>query len=356
MVYRKEDDGILRHVVDEEQVVEPEIFLPILPTCLINGAKGIGTAYSTFIPNYNPKDICKWLRNRLEGRDLPRIIPWYRGFRGNISIKNKLSKVDETGLDIDELEDYAEDKEESSTVVGVMSRLSMVTSGNMDAVGNKITITELPIGCWTLTYKRFLEQLQEKKEIADHISLSEHDTVHFEIFGYKDTPNAKNLKLTRCYGLTNMKLLNERRMPESFAGAEAILEYFFKWRLPYYQKRKEYLLEKLGKEIEDLDHQVRFLVAVNEKRLILNERPLTEVYADMEKLDIGKYVLDKFKAKSFTKDKADKLRKKYEEKLQEMRMLKERRIEEMWLENLAEFEKEYDKYYGIRKAKIVIEK
>lgn len=37
-------------------------YMPILPTVLINGADGIGTGWSTTIPNYNPRDIMANLR------------------------------------------------------------------------------------------------------------------------------------------------------------------------------------------------------------------------------------------------------------------------------------------------------
>jgi DNA topoisomerase-2 len=36
--------------------------MPILPSVLVNGAEGIGTGWSTFIPNYNPCDIVANLR------------------------------------------------------------------------------------------------------------------------------------------------------------------------------------------------------------------------------------------------------------------------------------------------------
>ena len=32
-------------------------YMPILPMVLVNGSEGIGTGWSTFIPNYNPRDI-----------------------------------------------------------------------------------------------------------------------------------------------------------------------------------------------------------------------------------------------------------------------------------------------------------
>lgn len=31
--------------------------MPIVPTVLVNGAEGIGTGWSTSIPNFNPRDL-----------------------------------------------------------------------------------------------------------------------------------------------------------------------------------------------------------------------------------------------------------------------------------------------------------
>jgi hypothetical protein len=46
------------------QSIEPEWYMPILPTVLINGAHGIGTGWSTDVPCYNPREIvvsiCFW--------------------------------------------------------------------------------------------------------------------------------------------------------------------------------------------------------------------------------------------------------------------------------------------------------
>ena len=37
-------------------MVEPH-YVPILPMVLVNGAEGIGTGWSTFVPSYNPLEI-----------------------------------------------------------------------------------------------------------------------------------------------------------------------------------------------------------------------------------------------------------------------------------------------------------
>jgi DNA topoisomerase-2 len=50
---------------------------------LVNGAEGIGTGWSTNIPCFNPLDIVKNIRNRLNGTNggnFFRMIPWYKGY------------------------------------------------------------------------------------------------------------------------------------------------------------------------------------------------------------------------------------------------------------------------------------
>lgn len=42
-------------------------YMPILPTVLINGAEGIGTGWSTSVPNYNPRDVVDNIKRLLDG-------------------------------------------------------------------------------------------------------------------------------------------------------------------------------------------------------------------------------------------------------------------------------------------------
>ena len=52
---------------------------------LINGAEGIGTGWSTNIPNYNPKEIAENIKKLINGDDdLIPMHPWYRGFKVTI--------------------------------------------------------------------------------------------------------------------------------------------------------------------------------------------------------------------------------------------------------------------------------
>lgn len=58
--------------------------MPVLPLVLINGAEGIGTGWSTFIPNFNPRDVVDNLRRLIAGEQMMPMHPWYKNFTGSI--------------------------------------------------------------------------------------------------------------------------------------------------------------------------------------------------------------------------------------------------------------------------------
>lgn len=125
-IFHPNDDGLLNYLVEDGSSIEPEYFMPVIPMVLVNGADGIGTGWSTQIPNYNPIEIVENLRRMMRGEDPERMNPWFRGFRGSI-------------------ERVEQDKFKIS---GILEKLDDAT----------IEITELPIRKWTQDFKEMLEE------------------------------------------------------------------------------------------------------------------------------------------------------------------------------------------------------
>lgn len=48
-IFREEDELALKFIVEDSKQIEPEFYMPIIPMILVNGAKGIGTGWSTTI-------------------------------------------------------------------------------------------------------------------------------------------------------------------------------------------------------------------------------------------------------------------------------------------------------------------
>ena len=51
---------------------------------LVNGTSGIGTGFSTNIPNYSPVDLVVNLLRLINGQEVLPMRPWYFGFSGII--------------------------------------------------------------------------------------------------------------------------------------------------------------------------------------------------------------------------------------------------------------------------------
>lgn len=69
-LFPKHDENVLRFLFEENQRIEPEWYCPIIPMVLINGAEGIGTGWSTKVPNYNPRDIVENIRRLIRGEEM----------------------------------------------------------------------------------------------------------------------------------------------------------------------------------------------------------------------------------------------------------------------------------------------
>ena len=61
------DENLLVVRKEDNQCVEPEWYCPIIPTVLVNGCEGIGTGYSTNVPNYNPREIVANIKRLMDG-------------------------------------------------------------------------------------------------------------------------------------------------------------------------------------------------------------------------------------------------------------------------------------------------
>ena len=128
--------NLLSYLYEEGLKIEPEYYVPILPMVLVNGAEGIATGYSTLIPQFNPTDIVKQLMNKMEGKPLDKLKPWYKGYTGQFI--------------------------ESST--------GYTTEGNCfrkEGPEPILVIDELPICKWTKDYKQYLETLITSELIED---------------------------------------------------------------------------------------------------------------------------------------------------------------------------------------------
>ncbi len=390
-IFKKEDNPLLDIIIDEGNECEPVTLLPVIPLHLINGALGIGTAHSTFIPNHDPLDICAWLSAKILGFVPNDILPWYRGFTGTIKLQNrgkrksalkkdntkesdsssdnmsseKSGETDETSEEYDESDEEEFDKD---ILVDKNTKYSMVTTGKFETHGKskrsaKVIVTELPIGKATHDYAKGLTIMREKKLISGFSNYSKHDTVHFEITGMKN-PSVRKLKLTKTFGMSNMVLLDTNNRPIKYKSTEEILESFYALRLPYYQKRKDNILKQMQEEINMLNNKILFIRAVVNGIDLIKSNPNSTVEEavekgcilsiglskkaispQMEKLGFPAELLQKVALYQCTLEEMEAAQEKLDKLAADIEDLKNIPPEKLWLNDIDEFVAAYCKHY-----------
>ncbi len=400
VLFNEDDSPVLENLYDDGSKIEPVKYVPILPMVLINGTDGIGTGFRSKIPCYNPKDIYTQIKKRLELQNrgesfdpFEAIHPWYNKFDGTIEQVDAVTK------------EFNDDESVESGETGDFRKY--VAKGRYAIIGDTIRVTELPVGTWTQDYKEFIENAiteyndtdkKEKKKKDDDsaetskttkskapkkkynlpiISYDNHctdDKVNFIIKMEKGFLTSldkdevlKRFRLTKTMGTSSMYLYNNKGEIQHYRTPEEIMEEFYTIRLEFYQKRKDYLLQKMMRECIILENKVKFVQSVLDEKIKWNqpeeeiEKALEEQgmnRLDTEQFDLGivfdtrvpksgseekvsyDYLLE-MKIRSLTKEKVVALKKEYEEKRVEYDVLNKKKTTDMWLDDLREFDKQH---------------
>jgi len=220
------DFPVLRYRDDDGLPVEPEWYAPVLPMLLVNGARGIGTGYSTSIPSCNPVTLktmlVDWLHGNAEALSGP-IPPHFKGFKGTVSADGTVTGV------------YRKEKDAQAEYV----------------------VTELPPGTWTQDYREFLEKELAEGRIKDFSDTSTDMEVCIRIKGMDETTLVKSL--TEKVKLTNMHAFNSKGQITKYDSLNAILKEFAEVRLALYETRRLAQIAALKAELPYHEDVMRFL-------------------------------------------------------------------------------------------------
>ena len=235
-IFDPKDDAVLTYLDDDGRSIEPEFYMPVIPTVLVNGTEGIGTGFSCYVPPFNPDDIKKNIMSFMNGKELKKMKPWFKGFRGRIF-------EDETG--------------------------GWITEGIWQVIGTTVKVTEPPPGRWTQDYKEYLDSLVEKKMIGSFTNNSTTEDVDFVIQGYDGKDIVKDLKLQKTVRDTNMHLFHPTKGICKYDSAEAILMDFIHLRMEYYKKRKAHLIANTKKRSDMCSYRAQFVKKVVEGDIVV---------------------------------------------------------------------------------------
>lgn len=229
------DDAVLDYRHEENTQIEPVCYCPIVPFILVNGCTaGIGTGWSTFLPNYNIHDVIRNVRRWLDGEPLVELTPFYAGFKGTI-VKTGPHSFQTTGV-------FREHKDE-------------------------VHVTELPIGLWTDKYKALLDEQENSKLFKRYTNNSSVDHVSFTIKKNSATDAFDATSLSTTIKTSNIALLDEGDRVRTFGSIGDVTAYFCERRLAMYDKRKRHDVARHEEHIARMTHDLLFIHAVLDGRI-----------------------------------------------------------------------------------------
>ena len=332
-IYNVYDQPILNYLEDDGTPVEPEFYSPIIPMILVNGSKGIGTGFSTDIPQYKPQTIINYLLSKLKGKDVSKIelLPFYRGFKGTIQkvASNKF------------------------LVKGIYKILSATT----------VHITELPVGLWTDDYKEFLDKMIDKKnsilksvkEVCTEknidITITLTKGALLDLLGkvteYGCNLFEKKFRLYTTRNTGNMHLFNRYQRMTHYKTASDIIEDYYPVRLEFYRKRKEYLLKNLEAEVKVLHNKARFIeeqcddvIDLRRKKKDIIIKLLSDRKYDIVNQDKDYKYLRTMRIEQVEEENIIKLRALRDKKKEELKILQSTSIKRMWNRELKKLYRE----------------
>jgi len=307
---------------EDGEEIEPQFFLPIIPTVLLNGGSGIAVGFATNILNRHPLELIDATTEILKtGSTAIELKPWINGFFGEVK-----SQVGSSGK-------------------------SWTFSGSYTVKNtSQVEVTEIPPGFTYEKYEQYLESLVAKGVIhsyEDHSS----DRIRY-LLRFPRVQLSELLADDKLEGLLKMQeamtenitTLDETGKLRVFPSAQDLVVYFVGIRLGYYAKRKAYIIKALSREIEVLEDKVKFLQAVVDGTLSVSNQPKSELIKNLTEMTLRKvegsydYLLS-MPIYSLTSEKYREVQDKLKEKLKEKARVDATKPDAMYLQDLQELRK-----------------
>lgn len=416
LIFNIDDTPILTHQTDDGKKIEPEFYAPIIPMLLVNGTAGIGTGWSSDIEPCNPRDIVDNLRLILDGSNPKKMDPWYRYFTGQVEkiepqkylIRGSYEIIGTDTIHITDLPIGVWTENYKSFLNKLIDEAAEQTKADK-ATAKKQTSANTPVkggkggkgakgakapakGSKTAKKppakkgKKGANSRANKKKDASKsrtAKVAKSNTIGKYIKSFTESCTdvkvditivfhpgklepllasgklETQLKLSTTVKLSNMHAFDENGKIVKYESYGSILKAYAKVRLDLYQKRKDYLLDKWKKEMDQLQWKLKFIEGVISGEIVVfkngKSKKKDQVHARLEELGFPKfYDNDKAKEPSYsytdiniyklTEEEVEKLRKEIEDRKTEIKALKGKTPTDLWIAELDDFMVAYDKW------------
>ena len=319
LIYK--DFELLEHKEEEGESIEPKFFLPIVPTVLLNGSSGIAVGFASNVLNRDIKSIIDACVKVLADKNSEEIKPSLNGFTG----------------------EFVQDLENNKRWI-IRGKFSKVNTST-------IKISELPPSMTYERYEEILDKLVDDKLITSSDDNCK-DNIDYTIkFTRADLEKLYDDKLVKLLKLEEssteiFSTLDEFGKLMIFENTKDIIKYFVNFRLKYYHKRKQFLIDKMNRELKVLSNRGRFIKAIIDGKLKVNNVAKALIIEGIELMGLDKiddsydYLL-RMPIYSLTKEMYEKIKEDFLSKKEEIKILEATDPKDMYLLDLTELKKKF---------------
>jgi len=319
LIYK--DSDLLEFKEEEGESIEPHYFLPIIPMVLINGSSGIAVGFAMNILNRDIKSVTEACINTLKGKGITEIKPSINEFSG----------------------EFIQDIENNKRWIirGKFQRVNTST----------VRITELPPSMTYEKYEAILDKLCDDKVIVSYDNNCKDNIDYVIKFTRAELEKITDEKLIKIFKLEEysteiFSTLDEFGKLKIFENTSDIIRYFVNFRLEYYHKRKEFMLNKMRHDLKVLSNRGRFIKAILDEKLKVNNVSKPDIIKGIEEMNLeqidGNYdYLLRMPIYSLTKELFEKLKADFTAKKEEIKVLEETDPKDMYLLDLDELKKKF---------------
>lgn len=272
------DNDLLNEQWQEGVKIEPQFYLPIVPTILLNVIEGIAVGFSSSIINRNPIEVCEATKLAIRGEDITdiKITPYYKGLQGEWRLVN-----------------------------GIYEH-----HGYMDVINDTtVHITAIPANQTFDSYENHLNWLVQSDYIKGWTNYTKKDKILYELTFDKDVL-AQEIAKDKLY----FKLQMFTRMPKEnitvidfdnkvrrYDTVGEVIQSFVNWRLDYYKKRQQKMIADLQAQIKWYEAVSKFIQLVIDEVIVLHKMSTKQVKDILDEHEIIHDVL-KIAVSKLTKD------------------------------------------------------
>nr|CCD13796.1 unnamed protein product [Trypanosoma congolense IL3000] len=326
LLFPSEDDPLLDYVVEEDQQVEPNHYVPIVPLLLCNGSVGIGFGFASNIPPFHPLDVTAAVRAMINGESaktvVRRLVPWAVGFQGEIR----------------------RGPEDEFIAVGSYNYCK----------GNRVHVTELPWTCSVEAFRDHVSNLARKDivhRIADYCGAN-HIDIDVEVSQGSMLTYAEcesELGLTQRIHINGTVFSPNGTLSPLEDDLAPVLQWHYDRRFDLYKRRRQRNLMLQEQELAREKSTLKFVQHFRAGNIDFANATETTLEKICQKLNLVRvddsydYILRK-PITFYTKTSLENLLKKIAETERRIETLKKTTPVQLWLQELDQFDRFFQEH------------